>query len=181
MSRPTKRHRARRRTLAALIVAVGVAGSATAIADMATARSFTLNVKKDVHVTNRPFKMFAVRAVNTHEAVAVGPSGFAVYTFQGETPHHLICTSRGANGCLGFWPPVTVNSAKGLKLAPGITGTLGTFHRKGLGLQLTLNGQPLYYFSPDLSSGNKRLATSDETKSFGSIWHIVKADRAVRR
>jgi predicted lipoprotein with Yx(FWY)xxD motif len=162
------------------MLAAGVAMSAIAvIADIATASSFTLNVKKNVHVTNDPFKMFRVKPVDTREAVAVGPAGFAVYTFQGETPHHLICTSTGASGCLGFWPPVQVNSAKRINLAPGIKGRVGTFHRKGFGLQLTLNGQPLYYFTPDLTSGNKAVATSDETKTFGSIWHIVKADPTV--
>ena len=179
MPRPTKRHRARRLPRAALLLTASVAGAAAVIAGSATAGSFTLSVRKNVHVTNNPTKAFRVKAVNTHEAVAVGPAGFAVYTFQGETPHHLICTSTGANGCLGFWPPVQVNSAKGIKPAPGIKGRLGTFHRKGFGLQLTLNGQPLYYFTPDLLSKNKALATSDETKTFGSIWHIVKADPGV--
>jgi predicted lipoprotein with Yx(FWY)xxD motif len=40
-------------------------------------------------------------------------------------------------------------------------------------LQLTLNGQPLYYFTPDLASKNTSQATGDEIKTFGSIWHIV--------
>jgi hypothetical protein len=62
-----------------------------------------------------------------------------------------------------------------LSKAPAIKGKLGTFKRKGIGLQVTLNGQPLYYFTPDLTGGNKRQATGDELKTFGSIWHIVKA------
>jgi predicted lipoprotein with Yx(FWY)xxD motif len=145
------------------------------IAGLASASSFTLRVAKNVHVTNDPTQAFRVKAVNTHEAVAVGPAGFALYTFQGETTHHLICKSKGANGCLGFWPPLTVKSSKGLSKAPAIKGKLGTFKRKGIGLQVTLNGQPLYYFTPDLTGGNKRQATGDELKTFGSIWHIVKA------
>jgi len=44
--------------------------------------------------------------------------------------------------------------------------------------QLTLNGQPLYYFTPDITSKNKHEATGDELKTFGSIWHIVKAASA---
>ena len=41
--------------------------------------------------------------------------------------------------------------------------------------QLTLNGQPLYYFTPDIQAKNKHQATGDELKTFGSIWHVVKA------
>jgi hypothetical protein len=43
-------------------------------------------------------------------------------------------------------------------------------------LQLTLNDQPLYYFTPDLSSKKPTQATGDQLKTFGSIWHIVAAD-----
>jgi predicted lipoprotein with Yx(FWY)xxD motif len=161
-----------------VIVAAALAGSAVAvIAGMAAASSFTLRVHKNVHVTNDGLtKPFRFKRVNKHEAVAVGPIGYAVYTFQGETTHHLRCTSTGANGCLGFWPPVQVKSAKGIRLAPGIKGKLGSFNRKHVGLQLTLNGQPLYYFAPDIMSGNKGQAQGDELKTFGSIWHIVTAD-----
>ena len=162
------------------VAAIGaLAGAAALVATMAAASSFSLRVEKNVHVTNDPTKAFRVKAVNTHESVAVGPAGHAVYTFQGETTHHLLCT--GANGCLGFWPPVQVKSAKGVSAAHGIKGKLATFKRKGFGLQLTLNGQPLYYFSPDLMSHNKAQAVGDELKTFGSIWHIVKADPAVTR
>jgi predicted lipoprotein with Yx(FWY)xxD motif len=134
-----------------------------------------LKVAKQVHVTNTPTKTFRVRAVDVHEAVAVGPSGYAVYTFQGETTHHIICkkTSSATTNCWAFWPPVSVTSSKHLSAQSGIKGKLGTFHNHGT-LQLTLGGQPLYYFTPDLTSKNKHQATGDELKTFGSIWHIVK-------
>ena len=41
--------------------------------------------------------------------------------------------------------------------------------------QVTLNGQPVYYFTPDLMSHDKHQATGDELKTFGSIWHVVSA------
>jgi hypothetical protein len=31
------------------------------------------------------------------------------------------------------------------------------------------------YFTADIQTGNKHLATGDELKTFGSIWHVVKA------
>jgi hypothetical protein len=36
-----------------------------------------------VHVTNTPTKKFRAKPVDTTESVAVGPSGYPVYTFQG--------------------------------------------------------------------------------------------------
>jgi predicted lipoprotein with Yx(FWY)xxD motif len=142
--------------------------------------SFTLKVSKGVLDSNAKFAQFAVKKVDVRENIAVGPNGFAVYTFQGETPHHIICkkTSNPATNCWAFWPPVSVNSAKGLSKQAGISGRLGTFHNQGT-VQLTLNERPLYYFTPDIQSHNKRVATSDETKTFGSIWHIVTAGAPV--
>jgi predicted lipoprotein with Yx(FWY)xxD motif len=153
------------------LAATGLASFAA----IAVAKSFTLSVSRNVHVTNTPTKAFRIKAVNVHESVAAAANGFAVYTFQGETTHHLICkkTTSAATNCWAFWPPVGVNSAKGLTKQTGIKGKLGTFRNHGV-RQLTLDGKPLYNFSPDLQSGNKKLATGDELKTFGSIWHIVK-------
>jgi len=178
MPRPIKRDRKRGLSRAALLLVAGLTGSALAvIAGMAAASSFTLRVAKNVDVTNTPTKAFRVKPVDTHETVAVGPAGYAVYTFQGETTHHIICqkTSNAKTNCWAFWPPVSVASAKGISKAAGIKGKLGTFRNHGT-LQLTLGGQPLYYFTPDLQSKNKLQATGDELKTFGSIWHIVTAD-----
>lgn len=177
MPNPNTRH-TRRAPRAAMLMAAAVAGAAVAaIAAVASASSFTLKVHKNVHVTNTPTKSFRVKPVDKHEAVAAGPSGYAVYTFQGETTRHIICkkTSNANTNCWGFWPPVSVSSAKGISKQSGIKGKLGTFRNHGT-LQLTLNGQPLYYFTPDIESGNKGKATGDELKTFGSIWHIVTAD-----
>ncbi len=150
-----------------------------ALAGMAVAKSFTLRVAKNVHVTNTPTMAFRVKAVNTHEAVAVGPSGFAVYTFQGETTHHIICqkTTNAKTNCWAFWPPVSPSSGGAVSKQSGISGKLGTFKNHGV-TQLTLNGQPLYYFTPDIKAKNKHQALGDELKTFGSIWHIVKASGA---
>ena len=178
MPRVLKATRAKRGTrfTAALVIAGLVV---VAVAGLAVAKSFTLKVSRNVHVTNNPTKSFRVKAVNVHEAVAVGPSGYAVYTFQGETTHHLICkkTTNAGTNCWGFWPPVSVKSAKGLSAQTGIKGKLGTFKNHGL-RQVTLGGKPLYYFTPDLMGGNKKQATGDELKTFGSIWHIVTVGKS---
>jgi predicted lipoprotein with Yx(FWY)xxD motif len=164
----------RRSSAAALAAAAGIL--IIALAGMAVAKSFTLKVTKGVHVTNTPTKTFRVKAVDAHEAVAVGPSGYPVYTFQGETTHHLICkkTTSSSTNCWAFWPPVSPSGSGAVSKQSGINGKLGTFKNHGV-TQLTLNGQPLYYFTPDIQSHNKHQATGDELKTFGSIWHIVKA------
>jgi predicted lipoprotein with Yx(FWY)xxD motif len=159
----------------AVALLVGVAAvAALALAAVAAAKSFTLKVTKNVHVTNVPTAMFAVKPVNTHESVAVGPSGYPVYTFQGETTHHIICkkTSSASSNCWAFWPPVSPSGSGAVSKQSGISGKLGTFKNHGV-TQLTLNGQPLYYFTPDIQSHNKHQATGDELRTFGSIWHIV--------
>jgi predicted lipoprotein with Yx(FWY)xxD motif len=177
MSVASNRDRARRRPWTVALLVVAVAGlAAVAVAAMAGAKSFTLRVAKNVHVDNAKFKSVAVKAVNRHESVAVGPSGFAVYTFQGETTHHIICkkTSSMATNCWAFWPPVSPSSGGTVSKQSGISGKLGTFRNHSV-TQLTLNGQPLYYFTPDIAGKNKHQANGDELKTFGSIWHVVKA------
>src|SRR4051812_40663910 len=136
--------------------------------------SGTVKVGTGVHVTNTPTKAFREKPVDTTESVAVGPAGYPVYTFQGETTQHIICqkTASAKTNCWAFWPPVSVRSSNGISKQSGIGGKLGTFSNRGV-LQLTLNGQPLYYFPPDLTSKNTTHATGDEIKTFGSIWHIV--------
>lgn len=159
-----------------VILVAGVVGLAVlGLAGLAIAKSFTLKVQSNTHVTNASTSMFAVKPVNTHESVAVGPSGYPVYTFQGETTHHIICkkTSSASTNCWAFWPPVTVSSPGSATKASGIKGKIGTFKNHGVN-QVTLNGQPLYNFTPDLMSHNKHQATGDELKTFGSIWHVAK-------
>jgi predicted lipoprotein with Yx(FWY)xxD motif len=136
--------------------------------------SRTVSIGTGVHVTNTPTKAFRVKPVDTTESVAVGPAGYPVYTFQGETTQHIICqkTASAKTNCWGFWPPVSVISTNGISKESGISGELGTFSNHGV-LQLTLNGQPLYYFSPDLASKSTTQATGDQLNTFGSIWHIV--------
>src|SRR3954451_4807416 len=113
--------------------------------------STTVSIGTSVHVTNTPTKAFRVRPVDTTESVAVGPAGYPVYTFQGETTQHIICqkTASAKTNCWSFWPPASVNSSDGISKHSGIPGKLATFSNHGV-LQLTLDGQPLYYFTPDL-------------------------------
>jgi predicted lipoprotein with Yx(FWY)xxD motif len=136
----------------------------------------TLSIRTGVHVTNTPTMAFRIKPVDTTESVAVGPTGYPVYTFHRETSQHIICqkTESAKTNCWGFWPPVSVSSSNAISKQSGIGGELGTFSNHGV-LQLTLNGQPLYYFSPDLGSKDTAKATGDQLNTFGSVWHIVAA------
>ncbi len=110
-------------------------------------------------------------------SVAVGPSGLCRLHLPGrdDPPPDLSQDEQRQHQLLGFLAAGVGQLEQGLEQAQkGIKGQLGTFRNHGT-LQLTLNGQPLYYFTPDLQSRNKRQATGDELKTFGSIWHIVTA------
>jgi predicted lipoprotein with Yx(FWY)xxD motif len=145
--------------LAVIAVGVGLAGLTAA----AVARTLTLHVARNAKVTD----------FNTHatalENVAVNSRGFVVYTLSGETTHHVKCTR--ASGCLKFWFPVTVRSAKQLSKAKGINGKLRIWHRGNMS-QVTLNGHPLYTFVLDTSKDH---ANGQNVRSFNGIWKVVTA------
>jgi predicted lipoprotein with Yx(FWY)xxD motif len=103
-----------------------------------------------------------------NEAIVLSSSSKAVYDLTGDRRGHAECTR--ANGCFSIWPPVTVNSPRKLSKAAGIKGTLGTWHRDGV-VQVTLNGHPLYMFSPD----HRRAATGEGIHHFGGTWHVLRA------
>jgi hypothetical protein len=174
MTRLTNRDGLRRLPRVAALLIAGLAGSAVAvIAGMASASSFTLRVQKNAHVTN----IAPPPTVNKHEAIAIGPRGVAVYMLGHETTKHLLCVTKTTGlMCLTFWPPATVKSRHVTKPA-GIKGTLGTFHRAGYGLQLELNGHPLYNFKPDLMKHNPAIAQGDHVHNSGT-WHVITADAA---
>jgi predicted lipoprotein with Yx(FWY)xxD motif len=108
--------------------------------------------------------------------VLVSTSGKTIYSPEQEAHGQIRCTGS----CLGFWFPVTVTSATGLHAPSGLTGVLGTIHRRDDGrTQLTYNGRPLYTFKLDQSPGQAR--GSNFTDSFGGTsftWQAVTASGA---
>ena len=55
---------------------------------------------------------------------------------------------------LAAWPPLTVATAQQAAAAPGVTGQLATFVRPEGTIQVTYNGQPLYYWQGDTKPGD---------------------------
>jgi predicted lipoprotein with Yx(FWY)xxD motif len=164
MARLLKTRRPRRVHVAFAVAAI--AGILTAgLVGMAVAKTLTLQVGKNATVMN-------TSGSTAHENIVTNAKGHAVYTLSGDTTSHPKCTK--ANGCFGFWPPVTVSSAKSLSKASGISGKLGTFKRNGL-TQVTVNGHPIYTFSPDKK---KNAATGEGIHGFNGVWHVVKGPKS---
>src|SRR5215467_581099 len=105
--------------------------------------------------------------------VLVNTAGKTIYSPEQEAHGRILCTG----GCLSFWLPVTVKSAAGLHAPGGVTGVLGTIHRRDDGLtQLTYNGRPLYTFRLDHAPGQAH--GSNFSDSFGGTsftWQAVTA------
>ncbi len=151
------------RARGATLIAGAVIVAMLAVAAVALAKTFTLNVAKNATVTN------AQTMATTHENIGVNGRGFAVYWLSGDSKSHPKCTQ--ANGCFKFWPPVTAASAKALSKASGISGKLTSWTRDGFN-QAVLGGHPIYTFAPDTK---KHDATGDHVVGFGGTWHVVTA------
>ena len=160
MARPLH-HRRPRRVHVAIVIAALAALASAALVGMAVAKTLTLQVASGASVSNQ------MGSTKT-ESIVVNAKGRAVYTLSGDTTEHPKCTK--GNGCFGFWPPVTVSSAKSLSKATGVKGKLGTFKRNGI-IQVTLGGHPLYTFANDHKRAN---ATGEGINGFSGIWHVVK-------
>ena len=154
-------HRRPRRIHFAVVIAALAGLASAAVVGLAVAKVLTLQVAKGASVTNQS-------GSTKTESIVVNTKGRAVYTLSGDTTTHPKCTR--ASGCFGFWPPVTVSSAKGLSKAAGVKGKLGTFRRNGI-TQVTLGGHPLYTFANDHARAK---ATGEGINAFGGIWHVVK-------
>ena len=159
---PNRPTRARGATLVAGAVVIAM----LAVAAVAIAKSFTLNVAKNATVTNM------TTMVTKHENIAVNGKGFAVYWLTGDSKTHPECTQ--AKGCFAVWPPVTAASAKALSKAPGISGKLTSWKRNGF-TQAVLGGHPLYTFAIDTKKND---ATGEGIVHFGGTWHVITAASA---
>lgn len=103
--------------------------------------------------------------------IVVDTKGRSLYALSPETTRHLLCKT---SECFKFWPPLTVSSSK-TKLAArgGVQGSLGLLNRgKGV-VQVTLNGEPLYYYSGD--HGKAGTVNGQHIHSFGGVWHVISA------
>jgi len=80
-----------------------------------------------------------------------GEDGKTLYVFKDDRPGSGKSTC-GA-GCVGIWPPFTVESKDQLKAGAGVSGTLDVITRDDGTKQVTYKGAPLYYYSGDTKAG----------------------------
>ena len=96
-----------------------------------------------------------------------GADGMTLYVFANDTGGTSTCTGD----CGGTWPPL-MGDGSDVVAGSGISGAFGTTTRDDGSLQVTHNGQPLYYYSGDEAAGD---AKGD---GIGGVWSIATVGEA---
>ena len=96
-------------------------------------------------------------------SILVDPDGFTLYVFTNDTDGESTCY----DGCADLWPPVPGDTAIGSELDASLFGTTA---RTDGSEQLTVNGQPLYRYTPDAAPGD---TTGQDV---GGVWFVVGVD-----
>ena len=97
--------------------------------------------------------------------VLVDPDGFTVYVFLNDTDGESTCY----DSCAATWPAVPGDTAISSDLDSAM---FGTSTRTDGTEQLTVNGQPLYRYSPDANPGDTG------GQGIGDVWFVVGSDGA---
>lgn len=98
--------------------------------------------------------------------ILVDPDGFTLYMFTDDTNGESTCYEA----CADLWPPVPGDTVISSDLDASI---FGTTTRTDGSEQLTVNGLPLYLYTPDTNPG-------DTTgQNFGGVWFVVDANGSV--
>jgi len=100
---------------------------------------------------------------DTRGEYLVGAKGMTLYTFPADPLNKSVCNGK----CAEAWPPLLADSADKVTADEEVPGVLGTITRDDGKLQVTYNGQPLYYWFKDEKAGDM---TGDRV---GHIWWIV--------
>ena len=98
--------------------------------------------------------------------IVAGSNNLTLYTFANDEPGVSNCEG----GCLENWPAYTVQSADELVTNPDVPEELGTITRTDGSLQVTLDGDPLYFFIGDQQPGD---ATGEGA---GGVWYVIRVD-----
>lgn len=94
--------------------------------------------------------------------ILVDGNGFVLYVFTVDTDGESTCYE----GCADVWPPVPGDSEISGDLDASIFGTVA---RTDGGDQLTVNGQPLYRYTPDANPGDTL------GQGVNGVWFVVDA------
>lgn len=96
----------------------------------------------------------------------VASNGMTLYKFTKDIP------GSGASACYDQcavnWPPYTISDPSKIQINPEISGMISTITRTDGALQVTYNGEPLYYWIKDAKPG-------DTTgQNVGGVWFVVQ-------
>jgi predicted lipoprotein with Yx(FWY)xxD motif len=153
-------------TLVALVAAVGLLGAGcggeNANGDQGTGQAGAA-MKSDASASAAKGRLIKAVGSEYGRVVADG-RGEAFYIFDKEKS----ARSRCYGACAIAWPPVLTNgkprAGKGVKAS-----LLGTTRRANGKLQVTYDGQPLYYYVDD-TPGN---ILCQNVSEFGGLWLVV--------
>jgi predicted lipoprotein with Yx(FWY)xxD motif len=95
-----------------------------------------------------------------------GKDGKALYIFTQDTGTTSSCTGD----CATNWPPLVVAAIGDVTAGTGVTGALATITRDDGSLQVTLGGQPLYYFKNDTAAGQTNGHEAND------VWFLAAPD-----
>ncbi|MCU1578620.1 MAG: hypothetical protein JWP19_824 [Rhodoglobus sp.] len=146
---------------------ITIAGSALAVAALAGCSSPTTTTPStgsSSGATAAPASSTEAKTATTSLGeIIVDGAGKTAYFFDKDTANSG--TSACTGGCASLWP--AIESATTTPVVEGITGTVGTIVGTDGGNQITINGRPIYTYTPDAAAG-------DVTgQGFGGVWWVV--------
>lgn len=103
----------------------------------------------------------------TYGTYLVDGQGMTLYLFKSDVQGSGKSTCYG--GCAYAWPPLLTPVAADAVLPD----KLGTIQRKDGTTQVTYNGWPLYYFTPDQTPGD---TVGQGADGFGAGWYLVSPE-----
>lgn len=136
------------------------APAATTTADDSTTET-TEEMTDDGSTTTAAEDMSGVRVAESDLGeILVGPDGLTLYVFTPDTDG----TSTCYDACADLWPPVPADVEISSALDESMFGATA---RDDGSEQLTVNGMPLYWYTPDQSPGDTM------GQAFNDVWFVV--------
>ncbi|MEZ4553318.1 MAG: hypothetical protein R3B59_05355 [Dehalococcoidia bacterium] len=126
--------------------------AAATVAATPTAAAATLNI--------------GVKTIDSGSYLA-GPEGKALYVFTRDTAGKSNCSGQ----CLQAWPPLTLKEGESVQADAAAEGTFASIDTPS-GKQVTYNGAPLYYYTPDVT------ASDVKGHLVGNVWFLARPDTA---
>lgn len=111
--------------------------------------------------TTTAAEMSGIHATDTDlGSILVDTDGFTLYVFTNDTDGTSTCN----DACADLWPPIPADTAIGSDLDSAM---FGTTTRADGSEQLTVNGMPLYLYTPDTQPGDTN------GQGLNGVWFVV--------